>query len=205
MRSKMRLSLGIGVIIFLFGVFFTYFCMAKPCKPNNLEIEKKRIAKSIDCTDWRKPRCNAGEKGESEEGSVRPEFYLSEITDFYEIVIIILSTSIFIILGLVFFYSMRISKSQADEMVMEAIRKKTFDDRLSNMIDERFIESKNKGDIADILEDLVGFGERLEFLEEQSTIKSYEDPSDEGPSDEGPSDEGPSDEDTSDEVTNEAS
>lgn len=146
-NNRQGLWLGMALIIFLYGSFLTYFCVAKPNEPNNVIIEQGK--------------------------TVGPEFYLSEISDFYEIVIIILSTAIFVILGLVFFYSMRISEDQAKEIVMEAIEKKSFDNRLKKMIDERFIESKNKGDIAGILEGLEEIDERIKFLEEQINIQSY--------------------------------
>jgi len=145
--NRQRLWLGMALIIFLYGSFLTYFCVAKPNEPNNVIIEQGK--------------------------TVGPEFYLSEISDFYEIVIIILSTAIFVILGLVFFYSMRISEDQAKEIVIEAIEKKSFDNRLKKMIDERFIDLKNKGDIADICTELENIGERIDFIENVITKRSY--------------------------------
>lgn len=160
-RLKFWSYLVVGIL--LYGGFLTYFCMAKPCEPNNIVIEQEKTSG----------------KNTSTAKNVGPEFYLSEITNFYETVIIILSTVIFVILGLIFFYSMRISKNQAEEVVMEAMGKKTFDYRLKEMISERFIESKNKGDIAGILEGLEEIDERIKFLEEQINIQSYDESGDE--------------------------
>lgn len=150
-KYSKRLWLSMAVIIFLGISFLTYFCVAKSNEPNSVVIEQK--------TNTTK--------------TIGPEVYLCEITDFYETLIIILSTMIFVILGLVFFYSMRISRSQAEEIVMETIEKKSFDGRLKIMIDERFIESKNKGDIAGILEGLEEMDERINLLEEWINIQSY--------------------------------
>jgi len=56
------------LIIFLYGSFMAYFCMANPDEQNNIEIEKEKIT----------------EKNASTSKTIGPEVYLCEITDFYE-------------------------------------------------------------------------------------------------------------------------
>ena len=147
-----RLRLGLALIIILYGGFLTYFCMAKPCEPNNIVIEQEKT----------------GGQNTSTEKTVGPEFYLSEITDFYEIVIIILSTVIFIILVISFVYVHLTSKIQAEDMARDALETKSFQIILKHLIATGADEFINR------FSEIPDLEKRIEFLEEQANIQGYE-------------------------------
>ncbi len=151
-----RAKFGLALIIMLYVGFMAYFCMGKP-EPNNIVIEQEKTS---------------GQNTNTVK-TIGAEFYLSEITDFYEIVIIILFSMIFVILGLGFLYSMHISKSGARDMVDMALKDPSFDEKLNRIISDRFTASKNEGDIADICTELENIGERIDFIEHVITKRSY--------------------------------
>ena len=151
-NNKLRFWSYLVVGILLYGGFLTYFCMAKPCEPNNMLIEQEKTTGQNTSTAK-----NFG-----------PEFYLSEITNFYETVIIILSTVIFVILGLTFVYVHRSSKSQAEEMARDALETKSFEIILKNMIAE------GADEFIEMYSGIPELEKRIEFLEEQANIQGYE-------------------------------
>lgn len=153
-----RLRLGLALIIFLYGGFLTYFCLAKPSEPNNIAIEQEKTTG----------------QNTSTAKTVGPEFYLSEITTFYERVITILFGIIGVLLVFSFVYVHLTSKKQAEDMAREALDYESFRIVLAQKIDDRFTESKNTGDIGDIFEKQEELDKRIEFLEEQANIQGYE-------------------------------
>ncbi len=192
--NRIRFFLGgVCVIIVLYGVFFTYFCMGKPCVPNNLEIEQKEKTE-----DGNAAKKKGSENGTRIKGSkvdavhnpaldkdeelkqktstiktISPEVYLCEITDFYEMVIIILFSAIFVILTVSFVYLQLTSKIQAQDMACAALESESFKITLKERIREKFAENLKESDIASIFEEFQGIGERVDFLEHQINIQDY--------------------------------
>jgi hypothetical protein len=157
--------------------------MAKPAEPENIVIEQKKTDESIkalgDVETKGQEKKDIATVQTLDQGKtigrdlgtakiVGPEFYLCEITTFYERVITILSIIIFLILGLNFLYIHRSSKSQSEEMAVEALESKPFRITLKNMI---VTEVNEFIDTEDEIPDLK---KRIEFLEEQVNIKGYE-------------------------------
>lgn len=155
-NNKLRFWSYLVVIILLYGGFLTYFCMAKPSEPNNIVIEQEKTTGQDTSTVK----------------TVGPEFYLSEITTFYERVITILSIIIFLILGLNFLYIHRSSRSQSEEMAVEALESKSFQIRLKNMLAKEANVFANE--FIDMYDKIPELEERIEFLEEQANIQGYE-------------------------------
>lgn len=164
-KNKLRFWSYLVVIILLYGGFLTYFCMAKPCEPNNIAIEQEKTTG----------------QNTSTAKTVGPEFYLYEITNFYERIITILSIIIGLILGLNFLYIHRTSKKQAEDMAREALKEQSFGIILDKKIGDLFIESKNTGDISELFEALEEIQERTKYLEDQINIQGYGERSDENP------------------------
>lgn len=156
LKNRLRFWLYLVLIILLYGSFLTYFCMAKPFEPNNIVIEQEKTTGQDTSTVK----------------TFGPEFYLSEITSFYERIITILSIIIFLILGLNFLYIHRSSRSQSEEMAVEAIESKSFQIRLKNMMAKEANEFANE--FIDIYAKIPELEERIEFLEEQANIQGYE-------------------------------
>lgn len=172
-NNKLRFWSYLVVVILLYGGFLTYFCMAKPSEPNNIVIEQEKTT----------------EKTTNTAKIVGPEFYLSEITSFYECVITILFGIIGILLVISFAYVYVVSKREAQEMVIEALSDRPFRRELDDLVKSGFLELKNKGDIPDILNELEKIEERitddsektnkrLELLENVMTKNSYNSPTD---------------------------
>jgi len=140
------------LIIFLYGSFMAYFCMANPDEQNNIEIEKEKIT----------------EKNASTSKTIGPEVYLCEITDFYEHIITILFGVIGILLALSFAYVYFTSKKQAEEMARDALEEKSFKIILQSMI------AKGADEFIDRYSGIPELEQRIAFLEEQANIKGYE-------------------------------
>jgi hypothetical protein len=146
-----------------------YFCIAKPCEPNNVVIEQEK----------------ATENNTGTAKTVGPEFYLCEITTFYERVITILSIIIGLILGLNFLYIHHTSRKQAEDMARDALKDESFRISLDDLIKKRFTEARDQGPISEIFEVLDELDGRIRFLEKAITEKSY-DSLDEGPQEKAP-------------------
>jgi hypothetical protein len=173
-----------SLIAFAYIVFFTYFCVAKPNKPNNIVLEKKITieesnAKTINdqTTKSHQSSEEITNKGVDTKTSIGPETYLCQITEFYQQIITILFGVIGILLVVGFIYVHTISKGQADELVREALKyelkDESFNIKLEKMIEGIFIKSKNEGDIADLCEEQETINERVKFLENAITKQNY--------------------------------
>ena len=102
------------------------------------------------------------------------EFYLSQITSFYQQIITLLSVIIGIILIISFLYLHFTSRMKAEEMAHNALEAKSFQIILGTSIDKKFVELKNEGgDISDLYEKVRDLEERAAFLEKQLNEKSY--------------------------------
>ena len=156
-NNRLKFWIYFILIIFLYGAFLTYFCVAKPSEPNNIVIEQQKTA----------------EQDTGTAKTVGPEFYLCEITTFYERVIIILSIIIGLILGLNFLYIHSTSKKQADDMAREALKEESFLIIFDKLIYKQFIKARDEGVISEIFETLDENDERIKFLENAITEKSY--------------------------------
>ncbi len=186
LKNKLRFWIYLILIIALYGGFMAYFCIAEPCEPNDVIIEKEKNAETIkeeNKTETQKSKDIAGyqavDKNKTNEQEVEavkqvgPEVYLCEITAFYERVITILSIIIFLILGLNFLYIHRSSRSQSEEMARDALKDESFSIIMGKMINERFAEARDKGEISEIHEVLDELDARIGFLEKAITEKSY--------------------------------
>ena len=168
-----RLRIGLSLIIISYGGFFTYFCMAKPCEPNDTVIEQKEdaILENTPVSGEENPTVPKGGMAKT----VGP-VYLSEITAFYERVIAILFGTIGILLVLSFGYIHLTSKKQAEDIAGEALETKSFQITLKHLIATGADEFINR------YSEMPNLEKRIEFLEEQANIKGYElsdDPSNE--------------------------
>ena len=152
LKNRLRFWLYLVLIILLYGSFLTYFCMAKPYEPNNIVIKQEKTTGQDTSTVK----------------TLGPEFYLSEITSFYERVITILSIIIFLILGLNFLYIHHSSRSQSEEMAVEALESKSFQIRLKHTI------AKEANEFIDMYAKIPELEKRIEFLEETLNIQDYE-------------------------------
>ena len=151
-KNRQRLWLGMVLIILLYGTFLTYFCIAKPAEPNNIVIEQDKTT---------------GENTSTAK-IVGPEFYLSEITAFYERIITILFGVLGFLLVFSFLYVHLTSRRQAEEMARDALETKSFQIILKNMIvtrAEEFIE---------MYSGIPELQKRIEFLGEQVNVEGYE-------------------------------
>lgn len=149
-KDRQRLCLGIVLTILIYGTFLTYFCIAKPVEPNNIVIGQDKTS---------------GEDT-SKVKLVTAEFYLREITAFYERIITILFGVLGFLLVFSFLYVHLTSRTKTEEMAIEALESKSFQIRLQHMIAkgaDEFIE----GYYSDL-------EERVNFLEEQINKQSYE-------------------------------
>ncbi len=176
MNNKLKFWLVVFVFVLSCGVFSVYFCMAKPCEPNNIVIEKQENAVAINY-----PPTNEANPNEPKIGTTKivgSETYLCEITSFYERVITILSIMIFTILGLTIYFSLKLSNMQIEEVVYKLVDSYKFNDKVDKAISDRFIALKNEGEIPDILEGLEDITARVKFLEEQINIQGYEEEND---------------------------
>jgi len=158
-----RLRLGIALIIILYGGFLTYFCMAKPCEPNNIVIEQEKTIGQ-----------NTGKAR-----IVGSEFYLYEITNFYKLIITLLFGVIAFLLVFSFIYVHLTSKIQAEDMASEALNTKSFQTNLENTINQKFAGLKNEDEFAEMYSAVPDLQNRLSFLEQQASLRSYEELGDE--------------------------
>ncbi len=126
-----------------------------------------------------------------DEGTSDPigaDVYLSQITGFYQFVISILLGIITVVLALSFMYLRFTSRLQTEEVAREALEAESFRIVLGKLVNDEFVASKNKGDIADIMSALGEFDtaldevkdkqiqveKRITFLEKVMTAKSYQ-------------------------------
>lgn len=110
----------------------------------------------------------------NEKKNLSSEFYLCEISDFYESLITVLYSTIGILLVVSFIYVYTRSKSHAEEIAREALQEEAFQITLKDKIQKSFNELKNEGEIADLIESMSGLSDRIDFLEKAVTEKSYE-------------------------------
>ncbi len=101
------------------------------------------------------------------------EGYLAQLTAFYEQVITILSILIFVVLSLIFIFTIRISNDQINERVEQYLRSQSFDKRAVDIIDRKFDKERNEGDTADLFSIVEALDKRIEFLEKVITDSSY--------------------------------
>ncbi len=182
-----RLRVGLALIIVLYGGFMAYFCMAKPGEPNDVVIEQGKTTDSntVSANTTDKVETKVQEEKTTVDNptssqdktigqnviaikTVSPEFYLCKITDFYETIIMILSTVIFIILVISFVYVHLTSKRQAEDMAREALEEASFRIILQNMI------AKSANEFVEGYSGIPELEERVEFLEEQINNEGYE-------------------------------
>ncbi len=113
-------------------------------------------------------------KASNETNISSAEFYLCEISDFYESLITVLYSTIGILLVVSFIYVYTRSRSHAEEMAREALKEEAFLIALKDKIQRSFTALKNEGEIADLIEKTSDLNERIEFLEKAITKQSYE-------------------------------
>ena len=175
---------GITFIAFVYISFMTCFCIARPNEPNNVVLGKMIAIEESNAKTITEPNQFSKEitgKGVDTKTSIGPETYLCEITDFYELVILLLSTAIFIILGLIFVFVIRTSKFEAIEKAKEALDHPLFKEELNRLIGKCLADATTKGDIGEIFTNVTErLGEieqikaRLDLLEKTETKESYE-------------------------------
>jgi hypothetical protein len=170
-----------SLIAFAYIGFFTYFCVAKPNKPNNVVLEKmitieESNAKTINdqTTKSNQSSEEITNKGVDTKTSIGPETYLCQITEFYQQIITILFGVIGVLLVVSFIYVHSISRSKADELAREALKEESFKIKLEKMVEDLFIKSKNEGDIAELCQEQELINERVTFLENALNKQSDE-------------------------------
>lgn len=182
-RNLRRFFFGLVLIVLIYSGFFTYFCMAKPVESNNSieQVETKTVKGNSTFGNDKQ-----NERKATAQNTVKPEVYLSKMIEFYQQIISILFFVIGVLLATSFSYVYFASKRQTEEMVREALKEEDFARKLDDIVTDRFIKSKNEGDVGDIFELLEGVeeklsdvDERLGFLEEEITAQSYDDSSSE--------------------------
>jgi len=139
--------------------------LATPQNPNNAVNSTSSDATVKSVEEGSKPPTGA---------KVSPEYYLGEITNFYGNVIVILFSTIAILLAISFIYVYTVSRGKAEDLARQSLNEEPFQIVLSSKIDKALAELKNKGDIAEWLEKVEDFEERIDFLEKVITRESYE-------------------------------
>jgi hypothetical protein len=113
-----------------------------------------------------------------EEAKIGVDFYLCEITDFYDGLISTLFSAIGIILGIGFIFLVRTSRTHAEEMARSSLGGKAFKIELKKLVDDE-IASNSIPDMIEYVEetkkniDLYQINDRINFLEQNITTSSY--------------------------------
>lgn len=121
------------------------------------------------------------------QNKVGVDFYLCEITDFYESLITILFSTIGITLVIGFLYVYNASKRRADDMAINALDEDSFKIKLEKQIDDAVAKISADNNLPEMIEELDyllnQIGEekiikRVKFLEKEITKLSYPDDDD---------------------------
>ena len=124
----------------------------------------------------------ASDDGIETKAKVGVDFYLCEITDFYESLITILFSTIGITLFIGFLYVYNASKRRADDMARNALDEGSFKIKLDDQIDKAVAMKFTDNNLPEMVEEieytLNQIGEekiikRIKFLENEITKSSY--------------------------------
>jgi hypothetical protein len=189
------------VICCLYGSLFTYYCIATPTDVNTVTSQEPQIAQSVsvnaarddlgqnaskDIHGQEAKECPSSKKvsrGTAQEDSLGSEFYLSQITSFYQNMITWLFAIIGAILAVNYLYIRASSRAQAEEMAEQALERPGFLSQLDKKLDLEVGKKWANADIttlqADIEElkareaDIEELKARIQFLEGSVTAASY--------------------------------
>lgn len=169
MSNKAKLKLTslscFGFILLVFGCFMMYSCDHKPIIPPNNNFVENNHAQ---IHESKEPANNSRIDN-------FPEFYLNQITSFYQQLITILLSVIGILLVVSFLYFNFTSRIQAADMAHEALQAEPFKIALKDAVNKRFTKFKNTDpDFGTILDKQSEFEERIIVLEKALYVKSYE-------------------------------
>jgi ABC-type lipoprotein release transport system permease subunit len=87
---------------------------------------------------------------------------------------VILFSTIGILLAISFIYVYTVSRGKAEDLARQSLSEESFQITLKDKIGKSLAELKNEGEIADWLEKMAEFEERIDFLEKVITKESYE-------------------------------
>lgn len=151
-------------ILLIIGCFIMYSCQTKPeiLSTKNFKIESSPTSSDVKCP----VSVNSDPSFE--------QFYLSQVTSFYQQIITLLLGLIGVILVISFLYLHFTSNIKAEEMAHNALESSSFQIRMQQVVDKKFAELKSSGDFADLFDKVANLEERTEFLEKQTNEKSYE-------------------------------
>lgn len=116
------------------------------------------------------------------QNKVGVDFYLCEITGFYESLITILFSTIGIILFVGFLYVYNASRKRADDMARNALDEDSFKIKLKEQIKDAVAKIRSDNNLPEMIEELeytlnqIGAKkiiDRIEFLEKEITDSSY--------------------------------
>jgi len=110
------------------------------------------------------------------------DFYLCEITDFYESLITVLFSAIGIILFVGFLYVYNASRKRADDMARNVLDEESFVIKLEKKIDKAVAKISTQSGIPEMIEEIEymnqmgkeGIMDRIEILEKEITKLSYQ-------------------------------
>ena len=167
-RKRKRLCLTLlpyvclALICCLYGGLIAYCCVAAPVDTNNIVPVTHQTGQETNMTDPMGRVDNLGS-----------EFYLSQITSFYQNLIAWLFAIIGVILVVNFVYIVFSSRRQAEDMAEQALERPGFLAYLDQRIQKEVGEKWTNESTANIEADIEDIKARVEFLEESGTDKSY--------------------------------
>ncbi len=174
---------GLGVILgFIIGGMAMYYYVANfspyAQKPNVRNVNTALLGIENPTSDKEK---GLGDNVE-QKAKVGVDFYLCEITDFYENLITILFSTIGITLVIGFLYVYNASKRRADDMARNALDEESFVIKLDKRIDKAVAKISTQSGIPEMIEEIEymnqmgkeGIMDRIEVLEKEITKFSYQ-------------------------------
>jgi len=198
--EKFWLSLAGGLLGVLLGLVFGWMSMYFYVARHTVHAQKPNV-ENVDTTllNSQNPvQTKDGvivisdlENGIEKKAKVGVDFYLCEITDFYESMITTLFSTIGIILIIGFVYVYNASKKQADDMARSALSEESFKiklkDQINKIVDEKtktevakLSSENNIPEIAELYQDnilyqynLDDITKRIDFLDKTMTDFSY--------------------------------
>lgn len=183
-RFSLSLSGGLlGVMLgFIIGGMAMYYYVANfspyAQKPNVRNIDTALLSIGNPISD--KERGLDDNVGQKTRSGV--DFYLCEITDFYESLVTILFSTIGIILFVGFLYVYNASRKRADDMARNALDEDSFKIKLDKKIDDTVAKISTDNNLPELFEEIEyklnliddkKIVDRIAFLEKEITKLSY--------------------------------
>lgn len=168
----------LGVILgFIVGCMLMYFYVAR----HSVYAQKPDV-ENVDTVLLNTQNSAQTKDGIEKKAKVGIDFYLCEITDFYESLITILFSTIGITLVIGFFYVYNASRKRADDMARNALDEDSFKIKLKEQIKDAVAKIRSDNNLPEMVEELEytlnqisakKIIDRIDFLEKNITKSSY--------------------------------